>query len=59
MHRMKSKILPWVCRALIVTMTSGMVVSCAGTDTTLPPTPRHPVGPPGLRMVPLYPPLPT
>ncbi|HSI65191.1 MAG TPA: hypothetical protein VLE43_18835 [Candidatus Saccharimonadia bacterium] len=58
---MKSKISLRVVRTLLATMISGMVVSCAGTDTSRPPppTPRHTVGPPGLRMMPLYPPLPT
>jgi hypothetical protein len=58
-HRMKTKFtLPELFRALLVLVASGLLASCAA-DPVMTPTPRHTLGPAGLRMMPLYPPLPT
>jgi hypothetical protein len=59
--RMKTKITFWMSRVLLVAVTSGLLASCASTGgySANPPPVRHTVGPAGLRMMPLYPPLPT
>ncbi|QIF04926.1 hypothetical protein [Roseimicrobium sp. ORNL1] len=58
---MKTKLTFCAGRALLVLVTCGTLASCASTGgySSLPPTPRHTLGPAGLRMMPLYPPLPT
>jgi hypothetical protein len=58
MQRMKTKFMLLAFRALLVAVVSGTLASCA-SDPAFSPTPRHTVGPAGLRMMPLYPPLPT
>ncbi|WP_147263645.1 hypothetical protein [Roseimicrobium gellanilyticum] len=60
---MKTKITFWATRSLLVVVASGTLASCASTgnySSSAPPPPvRHTLGPAGLRMMPLYPPLPT
>jgi hypothetical protein len=59
MQRMKTKFWFQVFRTVLVVVACGTLASCASDPAGSAPIAYHTVGPGNLRMMPLYPPLPT